>query len=156
MISHYKQHPILYMAARFGKPDDSLEFKFGDVRKRTLDLFWMYPGPGLNQSWSGIQSFDGNYTKLISLFPVIKYICAAELHGYLVYVPCDTWSIIRIEYGENTWFEPFSNYSYKRDASNYRTNGSWTQRQWRGGEVYRNYQDGALTIDDVIEEEPDE
>ena len=140
MIEHYRKHPLLKMYVKFGLKDDSLEFKMGDKRKRTIDLFWMYPGPAKNQSWLGIQTFDGKFTKKISFYPTITKICSADLHGYLVYVPCDTWSIIKIEYGVKNWFEPNPKYDYKNDAFNWRINGSWTAKQWRGGAVYKVFQ----------------
>lgn len=140
MIEHYRKHPLLKMYVKFGLKDDSLEFKMGDKRKRTIDLFWMYPGPAKNQSWLGIQTFDGKFTKKISFYPTITKICSADLHGYLVYVPCDAWSIIKIEYGVKNWFEPNPKYDYKNDAFNWRINGSWTAKQWRGGAVYKVFQ----------------
>lgn len=140
MIEHYRQHPLLKMYVKFGLKDDSLEFKMGNKRKRTIDLFWMYPGPAKNQSWLGIQTFDGKYTKKVSFYPEITRICTADLHGYLVYVPCDTWSIIKMEYGEKHWFEPNPKYDYKKDAFNWRINGTWTAKQWKGGAVYKVFQ----------------
>lgn len=146
MIPFFKTHPTLQLYVKFGLVDDSLEFKMGKKSKRTIDLFWLYPHEGKptlpelkTESWLGIQTFDGKYTKKVSYYPSIDSICSTDLHGYLVYIPCDVWPLINIEYGKD-WFEPNPKYDYKKDAYNWRTNGSWTARQWRGGEVYKVYQ----------------
>ena len=137
MIPYFKTHPTLKMYVKFGRPDDSLEFKMGHKNKRTIDLFWLYPLSGKNQSWVGIQTFDGKYTKKISLYPNIRRICTADLHGYLVNIPCNFVDLIHLEYGANTWNKPNSNYNYAKDANNWRINGTWTKKQWTGGEVYK-------------------
>jgi hypothetical protein len=137
MIDYYRKHPLLKLYVKFGLKDDSLEFKMGAKNWYTIDLFWMYRAS--NYSWLGIQTFDGKFTKKISWYPIIDKVCSADLHGYLVYVPCDTWGIIGLEYGKE-WFELKPKYDYKTNAHNWRINGTWTKQQWKGGEVYKVYQ----------------
>ena len=140
MIPFYQNHPTLKIHIKFGRKDDSLEFRLGDKNRKTIDLFWMYPGPEINQSWVGVQVFDGKYTKKIEVFPRISDICSADLHGFLVFVPCDSFALIKAVYGKDSWFSRKSNYDYKKEASNSRVNGTWTKKQWEGGEVYEVFQ----------------
>jgi hypothetical protein len=97
----------------FGRQDDSLEYKLTGWGTYSLDLFWMYHAK--NYSWLGIQTFDKKHTKKISVYPDFRKICTGELHGYRVYVPCDTRSIIETEYGKQTWFEPKTKYRCSYD-----------------------------------------
>ena len=109
--------------------------------KKTIDLQWVYPGPAANESWIGVQTFDGKYTKMMSIYPIVEKVCLADLHGYLVHVPCNPWSIIKHEYGAKSWFEPMNRKNdYTKDAFNLRVNGSWTAKQWISGLVYKVFQ----------------
>ena len=141
MIEYYRNHPVVPMYVKFGLEEDSLEFKMGNKRKKTIDLCWVYPGPALNETWIGVQTFDGKYTKMMSLYPIVEKVCSADLHGYLVYVPCDPGSIITYEYGAQGWFQPkYKRNDYTKDAFNLRVNGSWTAKQWKSGQVYKVFQ----------------
>lgn len=139
MIPYFAKHPVVPIYVKFGRKDDSLEFKMGNKLKRTIDLFWVFPGPGKDQVWSGFQTFDGKYTKKYNFFPAFREICATDLHDYLVYVPCNAKSIIEFQYGKDAWYKPNQKYNY-RYANNSHVNGTWTAKQWKSGEVYKLYQ----------------
>ena len=135
------EHPSLRIYAKLGRRSDSLEFKFyghGFQRHRTLDLFWMYPEKGY--TWVGIQTFTKNRLKRISHYPrVFDKICSGDLHGFLIRVPCDTQTILRHEYGADSWQSPQRDYNFHRDSKNFRDNGTWTAEEWGAGgngEVY--------------------
>jgi hypothetical protein len=103
MIEFFVKHPLLKIYVKFGRKDDSLEFKMGNKNWYTIDLFWLYPET--DYTWMGIQTFDGRFTKKILMYPKFSRICSADLHGYLVYVPCDSWTIISHEYGAKDYIE---------------------------------------------------
>ena len=137
MIPYFRDHPLLKLLWKLGRPDDSLEFKMGDtyLDRKTIDLFFMYPGPEKNMSWIGYQPFDEAHSKLMQVYPTIRHVCTADLHGYLVFVPCDALSLLRKEYGYLEWMSPEGG-----GALNFRENGNWLEGEWEGGEVYHDYQ----------------
>ena len=106
MIWHFTNHRILKLYEKFGKKDDSLEFKLGDKQKTTIDLFWLHSVPGgKNQSWAGVKTVNGNFAKNVETYPTISSICTADLHGYLVYVPCNAEKVIQSQFGDKMWFK---------------------------------------------------
>jgi len=113
----------------FGRPNDSLEFRMRYPGPWTLDLFWLYRTKDF--TWLGIQTFDKKHTKKISIYPPFERICTAELHGYMVYAPCNAEELLKHEYGEKTWNQPKKKYSYASDAKNWRKNGTWTDAEWK-------------------------
>ena len=93
MIEHYyRENPDLRMYIEFGLKNDSFRFETeNDKDESTINLFWMSPRPAANQFWNGLRIFDD--IDDAKLHPAIAEICAADLHGYLVYVPCHPWEI---------------------------------------------------------------
>ena len=129
-------HPLLQLLWRLGQPEDSLEFKMGSAAERTIDLFFMYPGPRNNETWTGYQCFDEAHSKWVNFYPRIRHVCTADLHGFLVFVPCDTLSVIRQPYGHSGWMKPKG-----EETFNYEYNGTWSQEQWDRGEAFVDYSD---------------
>jgi len=140
---------MLHLWRKYGRKEDSLEFTFKTSRCR-IDVFFTYEGvnPPKNKAiptgrdvrynWFGVQTFD-NYKKGKSLYPLIERLCTAELHGYLVNIPCDPEAIVKAEYGAEKWFEPVKNYNWVSSPNNVVIDGKWTPAEWDGGEVYEKH-----------------
>lgn len=142
MIPFFLKHPFLRIFAKYGRQNDSLEFKFygqGFTGAQTVDLFWMYREKMYN--WVGIQTFAKNRLKRISHYPLVfNKICSGDLHGFLIRVPCDTKAVIYHEYGEDSWITPDPNYNFHIHSKNFRDNGTWTAAEWGTvgeGEVFQ-------------------
>jgi len=139
----------LHLWRKYGRANDSLEFtlKAKDCR---IDLFFMYEGvnppknnvvpSGKNQryNWMGVQTFD-NYKKGKEIFPVIDRLCSADLHGYLVNIPCSPLKMIQAEYGPDKWFEPMKNFNWISSPNNVVIDGKWSPEDWDGGAVYEKH-----------------
>jgi len=107
MIPFFVNHPIIPLDLKFGLVEDSLEFKMGKRGQRSIDLFWLYPHEGKptlpeleKEAWIGYQIFDKKHTKKVGFHPSVDSICSTDLHGYLIYIPCDVWPQIKIFYAE--------------------------------------------------------
>ena len=97
----------------------------------------MGPNPTLTHTFNF--SLCNLANKILLSNSEIKQICSADLHGYLVFIPCNVLPLIEIEYGKN-FMDPNPKIKYAIDAHNWRINGTWTKKQWKGGEVYKVYQ----------------
>ena len=136
MIPYLRDHPLLKLLWKLGKPDDSLEFKMGLIEEeRSIDMFFMYPGPAENETWTGHQPMDDEHSKEFNVYPRFHRVCTADLHGYLVYVPCDPLPLLQYEYGYAEWMIPRGDQIHNR-----RENGTWLEGLWERGEVFRDYQ----------------
>ena len=88
---YYRENPFLKMYTELRLKNDSLRFKTGNNDETTINLFWMPFRPAANQFWNGFQIFNESDTKL---HQAVAEICTADLHGYLVYVPCHPWEML--------------------------------------------------------------
>ena len=73
------------------------------------------------------------------IYPLLRRLCTAELHGYLVNIPCDALAMVQTEYGAEGWFQPNKNFSWISGPNNVVIDGKWTPKEWDGGEVYEQY-----------------
>ncbi|VDM10944.1 unnamed protein product [Wuchereria bancrofti] len=117
---HYDKFPddvmnssFIELSLRFNKhsnfgflqPEDLLEYKVYIENDIPMDIFFLYHDQ--NSSWIGGLSDE---TKYRFIYPLINRICATDLLGYLMYVPCNALDVITTEYGN--WSEPLHSSKY--------------------------------------------
>ena len=73
------------------------------------------------------------------MYPQIRRICTADLHGYLVNVPCNAELVVKAEYGSEQWAEPKQSWHWISSPYNVAMIGKWTPNEWDGGEVYEKH-----------------
>uniref|UniRef100_A0A1I7VCQ1 Fukutin n=1 Tax=Loa loa TaxID=7209 RepID=A0A1I7VCQ1_LOALO len=103
---------FIKLSLRFNRPEDLLEYKVYIEDSIPMDIFFLYHDQ--NSSWIGGLSY---MTKYRFIYPLINRICATDLLGYLMYVPCNALDVImvnftiRSEYGKR-WSEPLHSSKY--------------------------------------------
>ncbi|EFO13858.1 fukutin [Loa loa] len=97
---------FIKLSLRFNRPEDLLEYKVYIEDSIPMDIFFLYHDQ--NSSWIGGLSY---MTKYRFIYPLINRICATDLLGYLMYVPCNALDVIMSEYGKR-WSEPLHSSKY--------------------------------------------
>ncbi|EFO16335.1 hypothetical protein LOAG_12172 [Loa loa] len=95
---------FIKLSLRFNRPEDLLEYKVYIENSIPMDIFFLYHDQ--NSSWIGGLSY---MTKFI--YPLINRICATDLLGYLMYVPCNALDVIMSDHGKR-WSVPLHSSKY--------------------------------------------
>ncbi|CAD5223972.1 unnamed protein product [Bursaphelenchus okinawaensis] len=99
----------------YGNDEDSLELNWVYHGVRT-DLFFKYPHNGTHEK-IGALDFANN-KQIMSYYPKSTGTCAGDLHGVLVYVPCNAEEILVSEYGDYAQDIELKQYSYASNPAN--------------------------------------
>ncbi|KAH7712031.1 Fukutin, partial [Aphelenchoides avenae] len=84
----------------YGRLHEAREYTVGtDVGR--IDLFYMYPDKG--QHYIAEMGF-GRLQQLRYYYPKIEELCTGDLHGRLMFLPCNALEVIKVEHGEH-WNE---------------------------------------------------
>ncbi|CAD5232384.1 unnamed protein product [Bursaphelenchus xylophilus] len=99
----------------FGYDKDSLELNWLYQGIRT-DLFFKYPHNATHEKTCAVDF--GGRKQVFSYYPKVTKTCAGDLHGVLVYVPCNVEEILVSEYGNYTKDIQLPNFRYYADPRN--------------------------------------
>ncbi|VDK50106.1 unnamed protein product [Gongylonema pulchrum] len=94
--------PLLKLKRRLNKPENLLEYQTM-INGYSMDIFFLYH----NKRGSWVGGLGGRDKYMWSYPTVINRICAADLLGYLMYVPCSPLDVIKSDYGAE-WKRPIS------------------------------------------------
>lgn len=87
-----KTFDVVYV---FGRDKDSLEV-FWRQRDVRTDLFFKYPYNSTHERAASLNF--GPVQTVFAYFPIVNRICAGDLHGRLVYVPCNTEELLEVRH----------------------------------------------------------
>ncbi|CAD5223009.1 unnamed protein product [Bursaphelenchus okinawaensis] len=114
---------------RAGRIEEGLETSYhvwGNVR---ADFFIMYQKNKTTEYIAGMMPWKRQVIRYYS--PRITKMCSGDLHGQLVYVPCNTEAILESTYGKQ-WYKdvPTNSYNYAESSSNTEMGEVFSEAQW--------------------------
>uniref|UniRef100_A0A1I7SFR6 Fukutin n=1 Tax=Bursaphelenchus xylophilus TaxID=6326 RepID=A0A1I7SFR6_BURXY len=139
MISNYSrefEHLLdrnyeLFWALGDGNTSMELSFHVGNVK---TDLFFLFDYNSTHSYFSGM--LVSARKELFWIYPKIDRICAGNLLGSLMYVPCNTEEFLRADYGPDWMVDsPSRKYYFDKSGKNIMPGKTFTKQQWR--HVYR-------------------
>ncbi|KAI6171044.1 hypothetical protein M3Y97_01081400 [Aphelenchoides bicaudatus] len=122
------RHRMIHILGDQQNSSSALEvsFRFDDV---PIDMFLMQR---LNETHDYFQVFRLSSTspqRHKALFPTISELCAGDMHGFLIYVPCNVEDVLKAEFNEWRHEIHTENYSYLK-APNLQQDTNFTKEEF--------------------------
>ncbi|CAD5216813.1 unnamed protein product [Bursaphelenchus okinawaensis] len=121
----------MYWTLGNGKSSMELSFHVGNVK---TDVFFMFGRNKTHGYYSGMKI--PRKRELMWIYPKVKEVCAGNLLGHLMYVPCNVEDMLIADYGPEWMLDfPTRKYVYDRSGSNIIPGKRFSASEWK--KVYR-------------------